>query len=296
MKKEEKAAKAIDDAIKAGVLHEGASGGVMVYKVFEDGSEGWQEVSKAYAAKDLVAQDALQTLINATHDVMVGSKVVKSSLNTQQAFETNEDCANGLFNFLVSIGKANASDSFMRESILHDINNLRGREWLDILERNITTKPFFDYIGGAEFFEDEFIYGRGVAPNIFLKIAIEEEFPENTTFDQVRTALDDKGLQDLWDFPVEDLDEALANLSDDMWLLGVSFYEDGGYFARIFEITQEMADRFEKLLVHTQLGDCVLPSDIMKPRLDSQIQASSAQNSLHKTEDNTRTPSKNEAR
>lgn len=60
--KEAHALNVIEDAIRAGVLVEGKTGGVMVYKEFENGSEGWVEVTKDFAAKDLVEQDKVRTL------------------------------------------------------------------------------------------------------------------------------------------------------------------------------------------------------------------------------------------
>lgn len=60
--KEEHAFLVINEAIESGVLHKGPYGGVMVYKHFEDGSEGWREVDKAFAAKDLVRQDMVHVL------------------------------------------------------------------------------------------------------------------------------------------------------------------------------------------------------------------------------------------
>lgn len=165
------------------------------------------------------------------------------------AFQNNEECALALFNYLYKTGAIEGSEDD-RIAILHDINNLRGREWLDIVERNLKTKPFFDYIGGAEFTEDEFIFDRGVSPDVFLKAVFNREFSENTSFLQVRDLLDQNGFQDLWDFSVDDLDEAVANLDDDKWLLAVSFYEDNGYFVRVFEVTDEIARRFERVLAN----------------------------------------------
>ena len=60
--KEEHALRLINDAIKLGILQEGTNGGVMVYKLFDDGNEGWQEVDKDFAAKDLIAQNMVSTL------------------------------------------------------------------------------------------------------------------------------------------------------------------------------------------------------------------------------------------
>ena len=60
--KEEHALLVINDAIKLGILQEGPNGGVMVFKEFEDGSEGWQEVDLDFAAKDLVKQDMVNAL------------------------------------------------------------------------------------------------------------------------------------------------------------------------------------------------------------------------------------------
>lgn len=176
-------------------------------------------------------------------------------------FNNNEECALAMFEYLKKAKEIEGTE-YDREMILHDLNNLRGHEWLECFDRSLATKPFFDYIGGADFFEDEFAYGRAIAPDLFLKVVLCEDYPVNVTFEQVREALDKAGLQDLWDFPVEDLDEALENLSDDISLLGVGFYEDGGYFARIFEIDQDMVERFEKLLITTERGDVVLPTDI----------------------------------
>ena len=66
--KEEEAFKVIHSAIEAGVLLEGPTGGVLVIKEFEDKSEGWVEITKAEAAKDLVSQNKVQAIMNAIND------------------------------------------------------------------------------------------------------------------------------------------------------------------------------------------------------------------------------------
>lgn len=176
-------------------------------------------------------------------------------------FKSNEECALALFEYLKAKGSIEGAE-YDRETILHDINNLRGREWLDVIERNINTKPFFDYINGAEYPWDEFVYGSGIAPDVFLKAVLNEDFPENTTFEEVRSVLDKNGYKELWDYPTDEIDEVLGSLSEDLWFIAVDFYEGGGHFARIFEITQEMADRFESFLVETERGDTVLPCHV----------------------------------
>lgn len=199
--------------------------------------------------------------------------------NKYQTFQSNEEFALALFEHLKATGKI--SGSFVEsENILHDVNNFRVNEWLELVDRNISTKAFFDYMPSADFFEDEFAYGRAVSPDVLLKVAFDKEYPENVTFDDVRNALDENGFENLWDYCVEDLDEAINNLSDDMMLLGVGFYEKDGYFARVFEITEEMAARLDSMLVVTERDVYVLPCDVHPgdkvvgpyvPSLDSKI-------------------------
>lgn len=160
----------------------------------------------------------------------------------EQSFNTNEDCALALFDYLKAAGKIEGTE-YDRETILHDINNLRGHEWLQNMDRSQETKPFFDYIGFPEFSGDEFAFSETVSPSAFLKIAVGQEFPEDTSFDKVRDVLDENGFSELWDYPTDELDEATGNLGEDTYLLAVSFYEPDGYFSRIFEITAEMAER-----------------------------------------------------
>lgn len=162
------------------------------------------------------------------------------------AFYSNEDCAIALFHHLKNTGKIEGS-VYDYETILHDINNLRGAERLQILDRNHTTKPFFDHIGLAEFFDDAFAFDKAVSPDVFLKVTVGQDFPEQTSFSVVRDVLDENGLSELWDYPTDEIDEATNNLGDNMYLLAVSFYESDGYFARVFEITDEMAKRFWRL-------------------------------------------------
>ena len=195
---------------------------------------------------------------------VIEKKLMENNLSldvNQKKFTDNEELALALFEYLKTEGKI-AGTEHERIDILHDINNLRGHEWLELVDRNMHTKPFFDYMPGADFYEDEFAYGRAVSPAVFLKVAFNEDFPENVSFEQVRFLLDNMDFDKLWDYPVEDLDEAINNLSEDMHLLGVGFYENDSYFARIFEITDEMAKRLDSMLVVTERGDYVLPCDV----------------------------------
>lgn len=88
--KEEQALNVIEDAIKVGVLMEGPSGGVMVYKEFEGGKEGWSEVDKEYAARDLVEQDKVDTLLTAVNkrklslDAQLKSAESRSSVSEEK--------------------------------------------------------------------------------------------------------------------------------------------------------------------------------------------------------------------
>ena len=180
----------------------------------------------------------------------------------QKKFANNEECAQALFQHLVSTGLFKASDSDTYIDILHDINNLRGHEWLVELHRNLDTKPFFDFLASADWYEDQFAYGRAVSPNVFLKVVLNKEYPENISLNELRDVLDSNGLDHMWDYCPEDLDEAINNLSDDMYLLGVSFYEKDGYTARIFEIDEDAYQRLDRMLVVTERGDIVLPCDV----------------------------------
>ncbi len=66
--REEQARQLINEAIQQGVLAEGRNGGVLVFKEFEDGSEGWAEVDKRFAAHDLVKQNMVDYLREAINN------------------------------------------------------------------------------------------------------------------------------------------------------------------------------------------------------------------------------------
>lgn len=90
--KESHALYLINEAIKLGVLHEGPNGGVMVYKRFEDNSEGWREVDKGYAAADLVKQDMVHRLsekiASSNHKPVLDDHIVLDFGNIVSELET----------------------------------------------------------------------------------------------------------------------------------------------------------------------------------------------------------------
>lgn len=176
-------------------------------------------------------------------------------------FYDNEELAFALFLHLKKTGQITGTE-YDRETILHDINNLRGHEWLESLERNLETKPFFDCMPHADWAADEFAYGHAVEPDVLLKAVFGDNCPDVSSFDDIREFLDANGYDHLWDYSPDDLDEAINNLSEDMWLLGVAFYEKDGCSIRIFEIEDEMAKRLDCMLVVTERGDCVLPTHV----------------------------------
>ena len=59
-------------------------------------------------------------------------------------FTTNEEYAFELFMYLKAIGKIEGSE-YEKETILHDVNNLRTNEWLQHIERKEETERFFSY-------------------------------------------------------------------------------------------------------------------------------------------------------
>lgn len=61
-----------------------------------------------------------------------------------KVFTTNEEYAFALFMYLKTIGKI-AGTKYEKETILHDVNNLRANEWLQHLERKEETERFFSY-------------------------------------------------------------------------------------------------------------------------------------------------------
>ncbi len=161
-------------------------------------------------------------------------------------FNSNEECAAALYRYLISHNHISARDPFVQENnILHDINNLRGYEWLDIIERNKETRAFFEHIGYVEYSDAAFVCGAAVEPRVLLKVAIDQDCSRDATYDEVRDVLDKNGCGELWDYAHGDADEAIANNEH---LMAVAFYSPEGYEARLFEITEEMADRFWDLV------------------------------------------------
>lgn len=85
--KEEYALSVIEDAIKNNVLLEVPSGRVLVFKLFDNGEEGWAEVSKEEAAKDLVDQDAIDILLDAIHNPKrrLGDQIQSAAIRSSQS-------------------------------------------------------------------------------------------------------------------------------------------------------------------------------------------------------------------
>jgi len=155
-------------------------------------------------------------------------------------FNNNEECAEALYSYLL-VHNPDDCKYCSENDILLDINNLRGNEWLEIIDRNSDTRCFFDYIGLSEFHSISFVHGKAISPDMFLKTIFGKDFGENPTYDEVRSTLDNNGYDNLWDYSVEDMDEATINND---YLIAVAFYEPDGYSARLFELTEDMADKF----------------------------------------------------
>lgn len=199
-----------------------------------------------------------QGLLDEDHELEQGAEPQPVS---PVRFTNNEECALALFLHLKEIGQVQGTE-YDREAVLHDVNNLRGHEWLECLKRNLETKPFFDYLRGAEYFEDEFAYGSPVSPRVFIKAALGQDVPDSISYDEVRNLMDSHGYGELWDYCEEDLDEVIDNLSDGFAVLAVGFYQEVGYYARLFEIPPEIVNRFESMLVVTEHGCTVLPEHV----------------------------------
>lgn len=172
-------------------------------------------------------------------------------------FNSNEECATALYKQLVLIGEIDINDDYYTEnSILHDINNLRGYEWLQCLQRNIDTEPFFAYLdpeyvphfyGDGAVLEDTFIFDISIAPGEYWRLATGENDVVIDSLETLRNMMDDAGLGEVWDYSMGDIDEAMENNEH---LVLVEEGELSDYPAnncRVFEVTDEMFERFQEL-------------------------------------------------
>ena len=206
-----------------------------------------------------------------------------------QKFNSNEECAYALHRYLIK-HKKESSSSDVYYDILHDINNLRGHEWLQGLKRNEKTRAFFDYIRFPEYSHENFLCTEAVPSNLFFKAVTNIGRSTDISFDELRDFMDQNGFDHLWDYSVSDLEEAVSN---NELVLAVSFYEDGGYFARIFECDDEIADRY--FAIEAALSDgmdleTALSLDFStisdrKKSLDSQIHSASSRSAAAPSSD-----------
>lgn len=175
-------------------------------------------------------------------------------MNISEYFKSNEECAAALYKYLIEHKHISAKDPFVQENnILHDINNLRGQEWLELLPRNAETEVFFacldpEYVAqfygcGAEL-EDTFIFDNSIYPGEYWELATGESGVIIATLDVLREKMDKAGLGDVWDYPMADITEAVANNEH---LVLVEDPSTSTVERRVFEVTEEMYERYEKM-------------------------------------------------
>ena len=106
------------------------------------------------------------------------------------------------------------------------------------------------YNGNVNYNNEAFALKKAISPNYYYEIASGGRKLANIlTLEELRTLMDaDEVLENLWDFPADEYDEALENLDIKQGerLIAVIFYEKGLYETRFFECTKEMVDEFIK--------------------------------------------------
>lgn len=172
-------------------------------------------------------------------------------------FGSNEECAVALYRYLTEHGHITAKEPFVQgNNILHDINNLRGYEWLELLPRNAETEAFFAYLdpeyvphfyGDGALLEDTFIFDNSITPGEYWELATGEAGVVISSLDALRNKMDEAGLGEVCDYPMSDINEAVANnehlaLVDDGQTVNYPNNE-----CRVFEVTDEMYERYEKM-------------------------------------------------
>ncbi len=169
-------------------------------------------------------------------------------------FESNEECAEALYRYLIEHGHITAKEPFVQgNNILHDINNLRGHEWLELLPRNAETEAFFAYLD-PEYVQkmidandkegNVFIFIESIPLGEYWELATGESGVTVTSLDALRVMLDKAGPGEVWDYPMEDIDEAMANNEH---LVVVEDLNGDTAEWRVFEVTDEMYERYEKM-------------------------------------------------
>lgn len=104
-------------------------------------SMDWQQATWVSESDNL--EECVLEMIE-TMDEMI-EEIEKNKLNKEKnGFKTNEECALALFLHLKTVGTIEGTE-YDRETILHDINNLRAYEWLQHVDRKEETKRFFSY-------------------------------------------------------------------------------------------------------------------------------------------------------
>ena len=138
-------------------------------------------------------------------------------------FTSNKACAAALYRHLVKIGAIGVDDDYYTEdSILHDINNLRGYELLEMLPRTAETEAFFAYLGHEDEIEGEDLeelsdseYGHDVEKikdlaDVFLQqvdfIGNECAFTDRLLEDLLKAAADLYGKYYQKDMPIKRTD------------------------------------------------------------------------------------------
>lgn len=169
-------------------------------------------------------------------------------------FGSNEECAEALYRYLLEHRHISAKDPFVQgNNILHDINNLRGYEWLELLPRNAETEAFFAYLDPE--YVQKMIDAHDKEGNVFISIesislgeywelATGEAGAPILLMDTLRAMMDEAGLGEVWDYPLEDIGEAVAN---NKHLVVVEDVHGDRAEWRVFEVTDEMYERYEKM-------------------------------------------------
>lgn len=219
--------------------------GVTLEKEFGIPFPSYGESEQELAARLKKAKEAFERFENGVEP----SK--KAATHKSPSFNDNDECALALFNYLVSIGEAKPVDYDIYAQILHDINNLRGYEWLESLPRNTETEAIFAYLspepvvfhGDGAVLEDTFVFDISISPELYWEIATGEKGVVISNLDELRDKLDKFGLGEVWDYPMSDVDEAVENNEHLVIVEAGEISSFPNTECRIFEVTDEMLDR-----------------------------------------------------
>lgn len=84
---------------------------------------------------------------------------------------------------------------------------------------------------------DKFVCHYTIPPNFFAKQVFNIKLPANYTYEDFLQFWHNQGLEDLWDYAVDDIEDALENNEH---LVAIEFYSINGPVIRVFEITETM--------------------------------------------------------